>query len=138
VLKDRKLYELIPQSFPFIMIDSILLSDETETITRFSVSSDNILSKNGIFREPGIIENIAQTAAARSGIAANKTNTPLKTGYIGSIKNLIINFLPEINQILETRITLKTEIGNITVIEGQTKCLGKIVASCEMTIIELA
>ncbi len=131
------LHDLIPQSFPFVMIDKLVSSDHLKTVTQLKLSPDNIFCKNDYFREPGIIENMAQTAAARSGFEAKKNQTKIKTGYIGSIKNFILRFLPEINQTIETEIIQKTVIGNISVVEGIVKCNEKIVATCEMTIIEM-
>ena len=133
----EELYTLIPQSFPFVMIDTLVESDADKTVTRMTITPDHLFSEKGQFREPGIIENIAQTAAVRSGYEAYKSHTKVKTGYIGSIKNLVIHSLPNIHQTIETEVLIKTIIGNITVVEGRVTCCEKAIASCEMTIVEL-
>ncbi|MCD4793190.1 MAG: hydroxymyristoyl-ACP dehydratase [Bacteroidales bacterium] len=137
MIKGKELHSLLPQSSPMLMIDTLVSSDQEKTITNLTITEENIFCINGKFREPGIIENMAQTAAARSGFEAKKNKTPVQTGYIGSIKNLTIFFLPKINEIIETEIVQKTEIGNILVIEANVKINNKFVAKCEMTIILL-
>jgi predicted hotdog family 3-hydroxylacyl-ACP dehydratase len=136
VLNEYNISELIPQSLPFVMIDSIVSWNENTSVSRFTVREDHILCQNGRFREPGIIENMAQTAALHAGLEAKKNKSPIKTGYIGSIKNLSICFLPKIDEIMETRIILKTVIGDIKVIDCRVTCSGKILAECEITIVE--
>ena len=137
MIKGKELHSLLPQSSPMLMIDTLVSSDKDKTITNLTITEDNIFCINGKFREPGIIENMAQTAAVRSGYEAKKNNKPVKTGYIGSIKNLTIYFLPKINETLTTELIQKTEIGNISVIEATIECNNDFVASCEMTIILL-
>ncbi|HMJ46203.1 MAG TPA: hypothetical protein VK498_02685, partial [Ferruginibacter sp.] len=57
----------IPQRPPFVMVDKILSSGESSTRTSFIIHEKNIFVENGKFREPGLVENIAQTAAAGAG-----------------------------------------------------------------------
>ena len=137
MIKGKELFFLLPQSSPMLMIDTLVSSDHNQTITNLSITEENIFCFKGKFREPGIIENMAQTAAVRSGFEANKNNKKVKTGYIGSIKNLKIISLPNTNQILTTKLFLKTEIGNISVIAASVTCLNQLIAECEMTIILL-
>ncbi len=131
----QELLKLLPQAPPMVMIDTLVSSDIEKTITNLSIKENNIFCYKGKFKEAGLIENMAQTAAARSGYDAKINNSPVKTGYITSIKNLTINFLPNINETIETEVVQKTEIGNITVISANIKLKDKEVAKCEMTVI---
>jgi predicted hotdog family 3-hydroxylacyl-ACP dehydratase len=72
MIKGEELYELLPQSHPMVMIDQFVSSNEKTTVTSFHIKPDNILLLDGKLSEAGIIENIAQTAAARSGYEAKK------------------------------------------------------------------
>jgi len=137
MIKGKELHSLLPQSTPMLMIDTLVSSDQEKTITKLTITEENIFCINGKFREPGLIENMAQTAAARSGFEAKENKEDVRTGYIGSIKNIKINFLPKVSQILTTEIIQKTEIGNISVIKASISCQGQIIAECEMTIILL-
>ena len=135
MITGQELLKRLPQAPPMVMIDTLVSSDIEKTITNLTIKEDNIFCHKGKFKEAGLIENMAQTAAARSGYDAKINNLPVKTGYITSIKNLTINFLPNINETIETEVVQKTEIGNITVISANIKLKNKEVAKCEMTVI---
>lgn len=125
---------LIPQRPPFVMIDTLIYSDEIITRSLFKVREDNIFVKNGKLLEAGLVENIAQTAAARAGYDSKMGNKPVSIGYIGSVNNLLVYSLPKINDEVETEITLVNQVFNVTLIEGKLRCKGKILAQCEMKI----
>ena len=125
---------LIPQRPPFVMIDQLLYSDEKSTRTAFQVRADNIFVINGELREPGLVENIAQTAAVRAGYISQKENKPVPVGYIGSVKDLQIFYFPKTGDILETEIIIENQIFEATLISGKIKQNGIILAQCEMKI----
>ena len=124
----------IPQKAPFVMIDQLIDTDETTTRTTFRVREDNIFVEEGILREPALVENIAQTAAARAGYLVQKENLPVMVGYIGAIKDLEIFTLPKINDNLETEIEIKNQVFDVTLISGTVRCNGIVLAQCEMKI----
>jgi len=133
VSKDH-IQPLIPQRQPFVMIDALVYSDEKVTRTTFQVRAENIFVVEGLFREAGLLENIAQTAAARVGYIIQKENKPAPMGYIGAVKNFEVYGLPRVNQELVTEITITNQIFDITVITGMITCNEKIIAQCEMKI----
>ena len=57
----------IPQKSPVIMIGKLLEVTDTKTVTSLLIKDDNLFCSEGLFREPGLIENMAQTAAAGVG-----------------------------------------------------------------------
>ena len=116
------------------MISSLVHADESCTRTSYTVPADNIFVENGLFREAGLMENIAQTAAARAGYQAMMENKPVMVGYIGAVKNLEILSLPGINEELETEVTVVNEIFNVTIVKGIVKCRQQVMAQCEMKI----
>src|SRR5665647_864721 len=113
---------LIPQRPPFVMIDQLTWNDEKITRTGFLVKEDNIFVENERFCEPGLLENIAQTAAARAGYVSGLENKPVQVGYIGAIKNLVIHSLPFVNDELVTEITVENQIFDVTLIKGRVSC----------------
>ena len=125
---------LIPQRPPFVMIGSLIYNDAELTRTAYTVSDQNIFVQDGLFREPGLLENIAQTAAASAGYAAVLENRPVAVGYIGAVKNLEIFSLPAVNDELETEIRVTNKIFDVTVVKGIVRCRGKLLAQCEMKI----
>ena len=125
---------LIPQRPPFVMINKLLAFSETVTTTSFSIKNDNIFVQDGLFKEPGLLENIAQTAAARAGYVSHTENKPVLVGYIGAISNLQVFFLPKNGDELITEITIENQIFDVTLISGKITCNGQPVAQCKMKI----
>lgn len=131
---DREIEIFIPQRSPFVMVDKILSTDTKQTITSFVIKEDNVFCSDGHLLEPGIIENIAQSAAARAGyIAVSSGKEPL-LGFIGAIKNLEIHFLPKVNDKLITTITVNYEVLNALLISAKSVLGNKIVGECELKI----
>jgi len=125
---------VIPQRPPFVMVDELMYADEMLARTAFRVNEENVLVENGKFSEAGIVENIAQTAAAHAGYFFMQKKEAVKMGYIGSIKNLEIFSLPETGNLLTTEIKMINQIFNVTIVEGKIFCCDQLIASCEMKI----
>lgn len=124
----------IPQRPPVVMVDELVYSDERISRSVFLVKEDNIFVEDGLFKEPGLAENIAQTAAARAGYISFSQETPVQLGYIGAIKNLEIFFLPKAGDQLITEIIIENQIFNVTLITGTVRCREMPAARCEMKI----
>jgi 3-hydroxymyristoyl/3-hydroxydecanoyl-(acyl carrier protein) dehydratase len=126
--------DLIPQRSPFMMVDKIISCDEVSTTTSFYITENNLFCENGIFREPGMIENIAQTVAAGRGFLGRKDHKAPSVGYIGSVKFLKVYFLPKANSTLTTTIKITSQVLNFTSVAGQIISEDKIAAECELVI----
>ncbi|MDI1356461.1 MAG: 3-hydroxyacyl-ACP dehydratase [bacterium] len=124
----------IPQKAPMVMIDTIEQCEGVTTKTSFRIDANTIFVKDGILHEPGIIENIAQTAAAKAGYEVKKMGKEPLIGFIGAVKDLKIFALPKINDVLETTVVIKTEVMDVTIIDGFSYCNGEKIAECEMKI----
>ena len=125
----------IPQRLPFVMIDTLLYADENIVQTGFTVTDENVLVTNGILSEAGLLENIAQTAAARAGYMALQENKPVEFGYICSVKDFEIFHLPEINAELVTEVRIETQVAGIIAISGVVTHNRIRIAQCEMNIL---
>jgi len=130
-----KISDLIPQQPPFVIVDKLLFCDMETTKTSLTVREDNIFFDNGALSEAGLMENIAQTCAARMGYI-NKflMSDKVKLGFIGSIKNLIIEELPKAGDELTTTIDVVSEVFTITLVNAKVEIREKLIASCEMKI----
>lgn len=124
----------IPQRAPFVMVDALVKAAETTGITRFEVKADNIFIQDGYLTEPALVENIAQTAAARIGYICNEKQEPVPVGFIGAVQNLEIIELPVVGNLIETEITIKNQVFDVTLISGKITCNGRELASCDMKI----
>lgn len=126
---------LLPQQPPFLLTDSLVHFDMQKTITMFEVREDNPLVRNGALSEAGLMENIAQTCAARIGyLNVYILKEKIRIGMIGAVKNLEINFLPPVGTILETEVNLVSEMFNMTLVEACVTCGCRKVATCQMKI----
>ena len=126
---------IIPQQPPFVMIDRMVHFDKVFTRTELLVRPDNLFVQNGVLLESGLIENIAQTCAARLGyINTAILNDVVRLGFIGAMKSLVIKKLPEVNSLLETTIEVVNEVFSITLVNATTICNGEVLVSCEMKI----
>jgi len=124
----------IPQRAPFVMIDTLETCTENGASTSFEVRPDNIFVENGLLQEPALIENIAQTAAARIGYICQQEQKPVPVGFIGAVQQLKISGLPRVADKLTTAITIKNQVFNATIIEGAISVNDEYLVSCEMKI----
>jgi predicted hotdog family 3-hydroxylacyl-ACP dehydratase len=134
LVEKKDIKSLIPQREPFVMIDELSISDDVQTKTRFEVREDNIFTENGMLNEAGLLENIAQTAAARAGYEATQMQGPVKIGYIGAVKNFEVFGLPQVGSVIETEITVGNQVFDVSLIRGTVRGSGQVLASCEMKI----
>lgn len=124
----------IPQRPPIVMINGIKAVDGPLTRTGFYIAPDNIFVEDGKLQAPGLMENIAQTAAARIGYIARQQNAPVPLGFIGAVKDLEIFELPAAGETIETTTEIGGEVFNATMVIGKVILNGKIMAQCEMKI----
>ena len=116
------------------MVDRLISAEEENIVTTFLIKSDNVFCSDGIFTEAGLIENMAQTAAAGIGSkpAADGEKPPL--GFIGGIRSLKIHQLPKAGQTISTRITIEHEVFNASIVLGEILLNDKVIASCQLKI----
>lgn len=130
----KNIMELIPQRPPFLLIDE-LLSIENNVITCcFTIPQKHVLVENGKLSEAGLVENIAQTAAAGNGFIAKENDLKIPDGFIAGIKNLKVNSLPPANKKLITKVIQLEKIMGYSLIKGEIWTEESFIASCEMKI----
>jgi len=126
---------LIPQRPPFVMIDSLTRSDEEASETRFTIREGHLFVENGFFTEPGLIENMAQTAGAGTGYRLQQEGKVTPIGFIGSMKKLVVSCLPAIGETITTKIYFLQEVMNVHFVTGKVFVDDKEIASCEFRIV---
>jgi predicted hotdog family 3-hydroxylacyl-ACP dehydratase len=138
MIPEEDILLLIPQRPPFVMIDRLLDCDGSGTRSFFRVDGKNIFVSDGCLREPGLIENIAQTAAAGEGWLARREGRPVQIGFIGAIKNLKIDGLPSLTDELITETRTAGHAAGVNLISGKIWCHGRLIVQCTMTIVLIA
>ncbi len=124
----------IPQRHPFIMVDELVFADDTISETIFTVRDGHTFVDSGYFTEPGLVENMAQTAAAGTGYKNVQSGGVPTLGFIGALKSLSIAKLPAVGQTIKTRITLQHQVMNALIAKGQVFLGDDEIASCEYKI----
>ena len=126
--------DLIPQKQPFVLVDRLLYADEKRSSCSFKIREGNIFADQGFYSTPGMVESMAQTAAAGTGYLFKKMNKPVPVGYIGSVQKLEVIDWPPVNAEITMEISLLTNILQVSLVSCQVKYEGRIMASCEMKI----
>jgi 3-hydroxyacyl-[acyl-carrier-protein] dehydratase len=124
----------IPQKPPMVMVDRLVEIADKTTMTAFLIREDNVFCEKGRFREPGLIENMAQTAAAGVGAKPGNVSGKAPMGFIGGIRNLKIGGFPEVGQEIITRVTVLHEVFDATIVQGEVFLNGTLIAGCELKI----
>ena len=134
LLVGEELYKLIPQRNPIVMVDTFFWADEESAETGLHVQSDNIFCEGGLLREPGMIEHVAQSAAAFAGYASFTKGEAPKLGFIGEVKKFKIDRLPKVGEFLYTRLRVLGEAAGVTLISAETKSGEEVLSTCQMKI----
>lgn len=115
----------IPQRPPFVFIDTIYELDGNVARTSFTVTETCPLLADGVLPLAGLMENAAQTCAARAG------NT---IGYIGAVKQMEVTRFPHVGEVLATEATVLQEAMNISLIECIIRSGGETIANVTLKI----
>ncbi len=126
--------DLIPQRPPMVMIDTLVYAGEKSAGGKLFISETNLFCQEGYLQEAGMIEFIAQTAAAWTGYLQREAGKPVNLGYIGSIKNLVVSSLPAVNTEIASEIVVDSELLGYTIITGKVLQSGNVLMQCEMRI----
>jgi 3-hydroxyacyl-[acyl-carrier-protein] dehydratase len=124
----------IPQRHPIVMVHELVEADDSHAVTVLDIEPDNIFVSNEFFAEPGLVENIAQTAAMHVGYQCSLKNIPIPIGYIAAVKDLKIQALPKQNTRITTSVRVTNKVLDVTVVEGRVEQEGNLLCSCEMRI----
>ena len=117
-IEDITLNELLPQRQPFVMIDRLVSCDEVFAVTELTIRKDNIFVEDERLTSSGLIENIAQTCAARIGYLNLNAGGTVKIGVIGAISNLDIIRTPKVGEKLVTTVELISEVFQMTLVDA--------------------
>ena len=121
-LRSIDIHVLLPQQEPFVMVSRLVQLDDVRTVCEMDVRADNIFVDDGCLSASGLIENIAQTCAARIGFV-NKfiLKKDVQIGYIGAIRNLEIFDLPKVGQQITTIVDIQEEVFGMTLASATVK-----------------
>lgn len=133
-INDFDISDLIPQRRPFVMVDRLTECDDDGATSELTFKEDNIFRSGDVMTESGMMENIAQTCAARIGYLGLLNNEPVRIGVIGGIKNMQFFDLPRVGDTLVTKISIVSVVFNVTLVNAKVFCNGKLIAEGDMKI----
>jgi predicted hotdog family 3-hydroxylacyl-ACP dehydratase len=133
----KDVFALLPQKPPMVMVDKLLECTGQKAITGFKIEPGNLLVKNDLFSESGLIENMAQSAALMTGWLASmeqdgEQKNPI--GVIGAVKDLQVFFLPLAGSDILTEIEVLYKVANATIVTGKVISGDRVAATCELKI----
>ena len=134
-LKAIDIHELLPQQEPFVMISRLVRFDMVTTVTETDIVDGNIFVEDGHFSASGLIENIAQTCAARIGYV-NKfiLKKDIQIGFIGAVHNMEITGLPRVGDTITTTVEVQEEVFGMTLATATVTLGDRILVTTEMKI----
>jgi len=132
LLNKEAVENLLPQKFPFVMVDKMYSYTETSLVSGLKIQSDNIFVENNSFLEAGIIEHMAQSVALHTGYEFFLKNETVPTGYIGSIKDIEIKKCPKVDDTIQSAVTILQEFAGITLVDIVTTLNNEEIARGQM------
>ena len=138
LVSEENILELIPQRFPMVMADCLVSCDEKQVVSQLTIRKENIFLGLHGFTSSGMMEAMAQTAAARTGYflknQPESSNKKVPIGVIGSIKNFRLYFQPAPGSVIITTVNIEHQILQATVVKGKVEADGKLAAECDLQV----
>ena len=128
-LRSIDVHGILPQQEPFVMIDTLTHFDMASSSTETTVRKDNIFVDDGRFSAAGMLENMAQTCAARIGFY-NKyiLHKDVQVGVIGAVRDYNVIKLPPVGSVLTTKVDIVEDVFGMTLADAGISCGGEVVA----------
>ena len=130
---DIDVKDILPQREPFLFVDRLVHYDERETVTEFTVPAEHLLVKDGYLTAPGILENMAQSSAARIGYLCKYIlHVPVRIGYIGAIRKFRMHRLPAVGDTLTTTILFREDVFGISLVDAVVRVGDDMIAEASL------
>ena len=134
-LRSIDVHELLPQQEPFVMIGRLVGFDMVRTVTETDIQERNIFVEDGHFTASGLIENIAQTCAARIGYVNSYIMMKgIQIGFIGAVRNMEILSLPRVGETITTTVDVLEEVFGMTLATATVMRGDEVLVTTEMKI----
>ena len=130
--KGVEILQLIPQRNPFVMVDEFEATAENVAHTVLHVRADNLfMLPDGTLTETGLIEHIAQSAAALTGYQSASDGQP-RIGLIGEVKHFECQRRPAAGEVVHTVVEFGFSLGNVTLVQGHCRVDDEEIASANI------
>lgn len=132
-LKQVDIHGVLPQQEPFVMVDRMIHFEMNSSTTQTLIREDNLFVEDGFFSPCGMMENIAQTCAARIGFY-NKyiLGKDVQVGYIGAIRDYEIMDKFPVGSTIVTKVDVIEEVFGMTLAMATIQCNGIVIATSQV------
>ncbi|MBP6365247.1 hypothetical protein SDC9_25777 [bioreactor metagenome] len=120
VIFGEQMVELIPQRTPFVFVDAFYGENNTLFQSGFTPDEGDYFVVDGYLTEPGVIEHMAQSAAASSGWSYRERGEKIPVGFIGAVADFELKYLPVCGAEIRTNIRFSGEFGGISLVEAES------------------
>ncbi len=150
IVTGEDILKLIPQRAPFVFVESYYGEIDGAYVTGFTPVAGTLFTgsfsggckgrpvDNGVkdirLTEPGVIENMAQSAAAVTGYQFVSKGESVPVGFIGAVSKFVITEFPPVGEEIFTHIRKLGEFGDISLVEAILYCGERRAASAELKI----
>lgn len=131
-LRGEALDSLIPHRHPFLLIDAAEGFDGEWFNCRFEIRAGGTFVQGEEFDECGLVEHIAQTAAARAGALRLMGMLDATLGYIASVDGERFARRARVGELLRSRVREIQQLGNLSLVEVEVRVNGGFLASGRM------
>ena len=124
---------ILPQREPFVFVDRLVRYDDREAETSFTVPAEHLLVEDGHLTASGILENMAQSSAARIGYQCKYIlHVPVRIGFIGAIRKFRVHRLPAVGETLSTTVLFREDVFGITLTDAVVRVREEIIAEASL------
>ena len=116
------------------MVDQLLSTSPNGAKGRLHINKDNLYNSHGHIGELGLIEHIIQCAIAKTTHERELRGESKATPLVGEIKRFTLNFLPKINETMESSIKLINRSKGATNAVASIFVEGEVAATCRIRI----
>ena len=133
MVKGEDIKRLIPQREPFLMVDAFEADGDNSAQTALTVGFDNYFICRGQLAETGLIEHIAQSAAALAGYQGQQQGEP-RIGLIGEVKRFECLRRPLVGETVHSTVHFGFSFGNVTMATAESRLGDDIIATAQLKI----
>lgn len=132
-LRSIDIHTVLPQQEPFVMVGTLTRFGMTSSTTETLIREPNVFVDGGAFSPCGMMENIAQTCAARIGFY-NKyiLHNEVQIGYIGAIRDYVVSGAAKAGSVITTTVDVDEEIFGMTLAHATVTCEGRTIATAQI------
>lgn len=133
LLRSIDVHGILPQQEPFVMIGTITRFDTTTISTETVVKPTNLFVNANKLYTAGMIENIAQTCAARIGYV-NKyiLKKNVQIGVIASVRGMEVYSNPHVDDTIVTTVEIVGQALGMMLAEATVTCSGLLLAKAQI------